>query len=718
MSLLDKQIVSYQGGLTRVKFLIFLLLTLSCSIEDDSVTNNIKPPTSVKAEPLKYEIKVESSEGGTVSTQGGIFEEDSEITITATPNSNYVFIGWEGIDSEESSITINVSGNLNIRALFSQITLYTLIVETSEGGTVSSEGGQYEVNSEIILTAEANDGYVFLGWEGIEQNDNPLSFTINSDTDLRAIFAKVFNLNISTTAGGRVSLTSGQFIQDSELNISAVPNEGYYFSGWEGIDSTELDLTLIIQTDLNLKAIFLPIGLDMILDFETINSILINRCKILTSYKGHNFYVNESSQQYKNDRLIVVYSTNPDLNGWDDNSWVNYYIFRFDINNSIKQIQVYKNLSLEKTFFREEYNFEINMLDSLVEYLDYDYFFRNTKNIIDSEIEDGIYIHSGFSKTINYYQSYNEFYCSTFGKYFYKYDEESDEIGYLFFKIENGKIKNRKLVFPSELSNNLVIWDYENYYFTDIGGLTRKVLTPYTESFDPLTAESFNLNNPIGIIEDDQINNKKLYHLLSKIENPNTLGINFIETYEGVGFYIDEVYKNINFDDPYSYLSAFILDAERHGLDLSYVYDGKIEITVLPDEIWDGSDTTAAYARATCYDDEVEIFYKESAWKEDKIPYKNSFPKSVGVLWHEFGHDILNLAHVCLGNHIMSGRHQDPQIVYSNNDCEEEYITVYGMNWNDIDKRKNFQRAVSDMFNGYEQISKNCLSGKGKQIIY
>ena len=49
MSLLDKQIVSYQGGLTRVKFLIFLLLTLSCSIEDDNLTNNITLPNSIKA---------------------------------------------------------------------------------------------------------------------------------------------------------------------------------------------------------------------------------------------------------------------------------------------------------------------------------------------------------------------------------------------------------------------------------------------------------------------------------------------------------------------------------------------------------------------------------------------------------------------------------------------------------------------------------------------
>ena len=77
-------------------------------------------------------------------------------------------------------------------------------------------------------------------------------------------------------------------------------------------------------------------------------------------------------------------------------------------------------------------------------------------------------------------------------------------------------------------------------------------------------------------------------------------------------------------------------------------------------------------------------------------------------MWHEFGHDILNLEHVCLGDHIMSGRHQDPQIVYSNDDCNEPYIAIGGMDWGNLDPKKNFQRAARDMFSGHEQVYFSC----------
>ena len=87
-------------------------------------------------------------------------------------------------------------------------------------------------------------------------------------------------------------------------------------------------------------------------------------------------------------------------------------------------------------------------------------------------------------------------------------------------------------------------------------------------------------------------------------------------------------------------------------------------------------------------------------------------------MWHEFGHDILKLDHVCLGGHIMSGRHQNPKIVYDQSDCDEEYFTAYNMRWNDNDTRINFERAVDNMFSGYEQIKINCSSNKGKVVIY
>jgi hypothetical protein len=74
--------------------LVFLSL-LSCSTEDDKPTP-------------QYILTVTSGEGGTVSTEGGTYDEGTDITIIATADEFYTFSGWEGNDSNEKSITIQI----------------------------------------------------------------------------------------------------------------------------------------------------------------------------------------------------------------------------------------------------------------------------------------------------------------------------------------------------------------------------------------------------------------------------------------------------------------------------------------------------------------------------------------------------------------------------------------------------------------------------------
>ena len=58
-----------------------------------------------------------------MSTSGGDYEEGTEITITATPAEGYEFIGWDGIDIESNSLTLNINSNTTIQANFQVIQL-------------------------------------------------------------------------------------------------------------------------------------------------------------------------------------------------------------------------------------------------------------------------------------------------------------------------------------------------------------------------------------------------------------------------------------------------------------------------------------------------------------------------------------------------------------------------------------------------------------------
>jgi len=97
------------------------LFVYSCSAEEEDTT----PPPSVVATPepeppapTQYTLTVTAGEGGTVSTEGGTYDEGTEVTITATPEEGYEFVGWEGSDSDSNSLTVTLNGDTSVQAIF------------------------------------------------------------------------------------------------------------------------------------------------------------------------------------------------------------------------------------------------------------------------------------------------------------------------------------------------------------------------------------------------------------------------------------------------------------------------------------------------------------------------------------------------------------------------------------------------------------------------
>ena len=68
---------------------------------------------------------------------------------------------------------------------------YTLTVNTSVGGSVSTEGGTYDEGTEIKVTATASEGYEFTGWEGSQETSNAITLTLNTNVSIKPIFQKV-----------------------------------------------------------------------------------------------------------------------------------------------------------------------------------------------------------------------------------------------------------------------------------------------------------------------------------------------------------------------------------------------------------------------------------------------------------------------------------------------------------------------------------------------
>ncbi len=122
--------------------------------------------------------------------------------------------------------------------------IFSLIVDSSEGGYVSSTGGDYEEGSLVSVSAVANDGYVFIGWTGSSTSTfSQVELTMNSGKYLTAVFEKqLFNLvdenNIFIGVGkwkirrpkGGNRENSGKFVDCEIYEITFRSNSSFTFT--------------------------------------------------------------------------------------------------------------------------------------------------------------------------------------------------------------------------------------------------------------------------------------------------------------------------------------------------------------------------------------------------------------------------------------------------------------------------------------------------------
>ena len=169
------------------RFIYFsLLLILTCAKEDSQAPNT--PPTQIVKQ---YALTANAGEGGSV-TGGGTYTSGTQVSITATPSSGYSFSGWSN-GSSTNPLTVTLNSNTTITANFQVIVnSYTLSVTPGEGGSVSSEGGEYEEGTEVTISATPYGCYSFNSWSDGNTNSQR-TVSINGDQNITANFESLAN---------------------------------------------------------------------------------------------------------------------------------------------------------------------------------------------------------------------------------------------------------------------------------------------------------------------------------------------------------------------------------------------------------------------------------------------------------------------------------------------------------------------------------------------
>ena len=183
----------------------------------------------------KLNIIANAQTGGTV-TGSGSYNFGTNVTVKATPLTNYIFDGWYENNTKvspnlEYTFTANKSRTLEARFIMNKLNL-TINVQT--GGTVTGSGS-YDYGTNATVKAIPNEGYAFDGWyEGnnLLSKSNPYILRIEKDKILEARFIiRKYNVATNLTEGGTVT-GSGSYNFGTNATIKATPKEGYTFDGW------------------------------------------------------------------------------------------------------------------------------------------------------------------------------------------------------------------------------------------------------------------------------------------------------------------------------------------------------------------------------------------------------------------------------------------------------------------------------------------------------
>jgi len=208
--------------------------------------------------------------GGTVAG-GGVYEEGMQVTVTATPYTNFEFGGWWEDDVMVSVLpeyTFTVTRDRNLIAIFGTITSFEVTVSANpqECGTVTG-GGSFIIGTPVTVSAYPHPEFLFLNWTengNIVSTESNYSFSVYTHHNLVANFVPAtveITLSQNIEEGGTVT-GGGTYSYGAIIAVRATMNlPAYIFKNWTengNVVSTSLTYIFTATQSRHLVANFMP----------------------------------------------------------------------------------------------------------------------------------------------------------------------------------------------------------------------------------------------------------------------------------------------------------------------------------------------------------------------------------------------------------------------------------------------------------------------------
>lgn len=188
-----------------------------------------------------------------------VFDRDTMVTLTAAPEGNSEFAGWQGDCSGNSpTCTLVMDSDRRARARF-VVPQRELVVQLEGPGAGSVESvpagiacppdcaAEFELDAAVTLMAMAAPANDFDGWSGDCSGTGDCTVQMDGNRQVGARFEGVsFDLTVATVGDGMGRVLStpagidcgvtcvAAFGQGTMVELQATPEAGSRFEGWEG----------------------------------------------------------------------------------------------------------------------------------------------------------------------------------------------------------------------------------------------------------------------------------------------------------------------------------------------------------------------------------------------------------------------------------------------------------------------------------------------------
>lgn len=227
--------------------------------------------TFKKSNSTAYAVKINDTTNGTVTANLTSAKKNADVTLTISPDANYVLDVLTVRDASNKEIeridipdlkdfTFKMPGSdATVTATFKRAK-YEVAITNVTGGTVTiGKTGTYEKGETVSVTVAAAAEYNFkdltvkAGSTVIEttKKDNTYTFTMPAaDVTVKASFEKIkYDLTIAEATGGTVTAAEKAYAKGATVELTITPATGYSFAGVSGVvvksGDTKIDVTKV-----------------------------------------------------------------------------------------------------------------------------------------------------------------------------------------------------------------------------------------------------------------------------------------------------------------------------------------------------------------------------------------------------------------------------------------------------------------------------------------